>query len=631
MAEPIANVVVSMPSQIFTLARSFKALANGKIYIGQIDTDPTIPSNQIQVYLENEDGSLVPIAQPIVINAGGYPVYNGQIAKFVTVQGHSMAVYDSYNVQQFYFPNVLKYDPDQLRQQLASSSVPGASLVVTSEDGSLQDVVDGLHSGGFPLGYRAYTVKERLDEAFSVKAFGAKGDGTTDDTAAVQAAFNAAMAVNGQAYFPAGTFKISSTITASGSMTVRGASMGFYAGTKIICGAPNMTLFNFTAPENWIENLVCVGYESDISDFANGYGQIGTCIAFSFSRAGGEKDIDSYVTNCNFTAFKTGVYATGANLKIIDNIFTATRFPVDLYAAASAPDDFRGFVIDRNRFHKCGGQVATFPANASSVCVRATGTFKNSQITNNLADGGCHRLYLGSLAEGAVIRDAIIRYMDGDCITVANTGITPSIGYQTYQIDNISYETPSSDAAQTGGWCVTLIDAPGGSISNIDMAFTRKGAIVASGSPNIVISDINVGNMNVNFAADGAIYDAIGLVNASVNAQISNVYVRNHLNPLQSRSVVSADTTSSANLRQINGFNVTNHLFGAGVFRGERYQAATSPSITYGTAPPTSGSWQAGSICINTAPTSGGIALWSCITSGAPGAWRSVALGTSAS
>lgn len=107
------SVVIGMPSQLFTMARSFKAVANGKIYIGKIDTDPVNPENQIQVYVENEDGSHVPVSQPIIINAAGYPVYNGQIAKFVTVQGHSMAVYDAYGAQQFYFPNVLKYDPDQ--------------------------------------------------------------------------------------------------------------------------------------------------------------------------------------------------------------------------------------------------------------------------------------------------------------------------------------------------------------------------------------------------------------------------------------------------------------------------------------------------------------------------------------
>ncbi|MDM1185314.1 phage tailspike protein [Escherichia coli] len=131
MTDITANVIVSMPSQLFTMARSFKAVANGKIYIGKIDTDPVNPENQIQVYVENEDGSHVPVSQPIIINAAGYPVYNGQIAKFVTVQGHSMAVYDAYGVQQFYFPNVLKYDPDQLRQELAG---PNGYLLIPSMD-----------------------------------------------------------------------------------------------------------------------------------------------------------------------------------------------------------------------------------------------------------------------------------------------------------------------------------------------------------------------------------------------------------------------------------------------------------------------------------------------------------------
>lgn len=117
MADIIPNLVVSMPSQLFTMARSFKGLANGEIYIGLVDTDPTIPSNQIQVYLSNEDGTYTPVAQPIITNMAGYPVYNGQIAKFVTVQNYSMAVYDSYGTQQFYYKDIAKYDPDQLRTE----------------------------------------------------------------------------------------------------------------------------------------------------------------------------------------------------------------------------------------------------------------------------------------------------------------------------------------------------------------------------------------------------------------------------------------------------------------------------------------------------------------------------------
>ncbi|HFI8539438.1 TPA: phage tailspike protein [Escherichia coli] len=160
-----------MPAQLFTLARSFKANANGKIYLGLPDTDPTIPANQIPVYIESETGDLIPTAQPIVINAGGYPVYNGQISKFVTVQNYSMAVYDAYGSQQFYFPDIAKYDPDKLRQQLESSS--GADIVMT---------------GSAPFVVRS--VGDILKDIPTNKYFGAKCDGVTDDTVANQTALD---------------------------------------------------------------------------------------------------------------------------------------------------------------------------------------------------------------------------------------------------------------------------------------------------------------------------------------------------------------------------------------------------------------------------------------------------------
>ncbi|HHN9659106.1 TPA: phage head-binding domain-containing protein [Escherichia coli] len=171
MSDITANLVVGMPSQLFTLARSFKANANGKIYLGLPDTDPTIPANQIPVYIESETGDLIPTAQPIVINAGGYPVYNGQISKFVTVQNYSMAVYDAYGSQQFYFPDIAKYDPDKLRQQLESSS--GADIVMT---------------GSAPFVVRS--VGDILKDIPTNKYFGAKCDGVTDDTVANQTALD---------------------------------------------------------------------------------------------------------------------------------------------------------------------------------------------------------------------------------------------------------------------------------------------------------------------------------------------------------------------------------------------------------------------------------------------------------
>ncbi|EBL9223125.1 right-handed parallel beta-helix repeat-containing protein [Salmonella enterica] len=189
MSDITANVVVSMPSQLFTMPRSFKAVANGKIYIGKIDTDPVNPANQIPVYLENEDGSHVQVSQPLIINAGGYPVYNGQIAKFVTVQGHSMAVYDAYGTQQFYYPNIIKYDPDQFRQELEGEFASGAFPETVKYKYGLPSVVDGAV-------FR--NVQEKLDDFVNVLDFGAKGDGVTDDSAA----FSNAAATGKKVFIP---------------------------------------------------------------------------------------------------------------------------------------------------------------------------------------------------------------------------------------------------------------------------------------------------------------------------------------------------------------------------------------------------------------------------------------------
>lgn len=184
MSDITANVVVSMPSQLFTMARSFKAVANGKIYIGKIDTDPVNPENQIQVYVENEDGSHVPVSQPIIINAAGYPVYNGQIAKFVTVQGHSMAVYDAYGARQFYFPNVLKYDPDQLKNILLSKF--GASNVFTSSGDSVQTFIDN---------YAFIYAVDYLPENYVT-------DGSVDYRAEIQEAINHATSIKSALVLP---------------------------------------------------------------------------------------------------------------------------------------------------------------------------------------------------------------------------------------------------------------------------------------------------------------------------------------------------------------------------------------------------------------------------------------------
>jgi polygalacturonase len=59
----------------------------------------------------------------------------------------------------------------------------------------------------------ARTLPDRLGELKNVKDFGARGNGSTNDTAAIQAAVNR----GGHIFFPGGIYNISSPILVSGS------------------------------------------------------------------------------------------------------------------------------------------------------------------------------------------------------------------------------------------------------------------------------------------------------------------------------------------------------------------------------------------------------------------------------
>lgn len=142
---------VSMPSVPFLRIDRFAAVANGGLYVGQPDTDPTQPANQVPVYVLNEDGTLTQIAQPVKIGLSGYPVYNGQVVKVLTQPGTSLDVRDANNAQMFYFDNLTKYDPEQMWKLLQSST--GWEFVGTTYGNvkqSIQGYITPWHFVGKP-------------------------------------------------------------------------------------------------------------------------------------------------------------------------------------------------------------------------------------------------------------------------------------------------------------------------------------------------------------------------------------------------------------------------------------------------------------------------------------------------
>lgn len=75
---------------------------------------------------------------------------------------------------------------------------------------------------------KALNNKVKLNDAVSVKDFGAKGDGVADDTAAIQSAINSTSSGANTVYFPKGVYLITSTITVPYKVKLVGAGSTFF-------------------------------------------------------------------------------------------------------------------------------------------------------------------------------------------------------------------------------------------------------------------------------------------------------------------------------------------------------------------------------------------------------------------
>lgn len=156
----------------------------------------------------NQDGSLIPSA---VASAGAEQTANKGKA------GGYAALDASANVPRSQLSNapVQSVNSQTGNVTLAATDV---GAVPSTDVGQVSGVASLDSSGlipstefGNPL---TASLTDKGGQVFNVMAYGAKGDGVTDDTAAIQAAINACgVAGRGLVYFPPGSYIISSTLT----------------------------------------------------------------------------------------------------------------------------------------------------------------------------------------------------------------------------------------------------------------------------------------------------------------------------------------------------------------------------------------------------------------------------------
>ena len=80
-----------------------RPVALGYIYIGEVDKDPE--DFPIQASVQQEDGNIVQVAQPIRTNAGGVPTHNGSTVTILVDSNYSLRVRKSDLSQAYYVPS----------------------------------------------------------------------------------------------------------------------------------------------------------------------------------------------------------------------------------------------------------------------------------------------------------------------------------------------------------------------------------------------------------------------------------------------------------------------------------------------------------------------------------------------
>jgi hypothetical protein len=128
---------------------------------------------------------------------------------------------------------------------------PGSNLTITgttidaTAGGSGDMVLASAQTVTGAKTFNAGTLLDKGSRVFDVKAYGATGNGTTDDTTNIQSAITAAGAVKGTVFFPPGTYKITSALSLGASgVTIQGAGFQSTVITQATAGTHGFTASN---------------------------------------------------------------------------------------------------------------------------------------------------------------------------------------------------------------------------------------------------------------------------------------------------------------------------------------------------------------------------------------------------
>ncbi|GAB6966320.1 hypothetical protein JCM25156A_03570 [Komagataeibacter kakiaceti JCM 25156] len=262
----------------------------------------------------------------------------------------------------------------------------------------------------------------RLEDTVSVKDFGAKGDGTTNDDAAIQNALTAICAHSpspgGELFFPAGDYVISASAGHSipcAGVTIRGTGGGAHqpGGSRfVVRGSGNASLFQFNMPVPAGDKYF--------------YGGRLTSVAFTFANTPEAVTQTGYAVEFDHCA--------GC---LVDHVYS--------YGAYNLFKAYSGF---KNRFHDFyAKQMASSPALHDGYAVAFTGDYCASGPGGCATRGDVTEIFDFHVDE---MLSSARGFVPGSCIHLSGFAATTWIRHGTCNQPSIGLKIDCPNAIQIG-------------------------------------------------------------------------------------------------------------------------------------------------------------------------------------